>query len=239
MSQTNKRYHYDKGRNCINFQIRSGAKLTINANLINKDNELSVFIVAEDDKNYTVVTFDGFQFSFPKDLVELNDSVEIINNKIFLTEDIYENWCIKKDKTAVAIRQRFIDGIDVLLKNKELILQNANYFLIRVPGLFHINRRLFTIGEWLENLDQFTGNISSRNNQKDQVHKNCVIVGLGVSIISGSHSATGWCLNEQKLVQGTANCIRTIREYTYEHKRYLSLTTNRLHALMLLNELGI
>lgn len=241
MCRTIKKFHYDEGRNCIIFQTRSEQKLTISSNLISSDKERSVFIVDEDERNYTVTTFDGFQFEFSKEMVEINDAVIVRDNKIYLTKAIYENWCVKKDKIAGSIRRRFIDGMDIFLREKELTLQKAEYFLIRVPGLFCINDRKFTIGEWVENFDIFTGKILTTVNQKHQVYTNCAVLNIGVNILSGSHTATGWCLDEQKIVRGTTNHIGKIREYAYKNKqqRYLPLQSDKTHALMLLNELGI
>jgi len=233
------REHYDKESNTFFFKTKTGRKLTIAPSLLmHEADNIAVPVLDETETHYTLVNFDGLQIEFPKELAKVND-LKIIDGKLVLTEGIYTHWMEKKNRISDAIYQRFRNNIGKVLENKKLILQDARYFLIRIPGMFQTYGRHFTLGQWLEELDTFRCKVIT-DKQKHIVSGKAVAFSIVGSWMNDIHQCSAWDLENQKSVSGYSSAYGILRDYAFdgERKYSLKLQSNNLHALMLLNEIG-
>ncbi len=151
----------------------------------------NVLVIGKTDDKYILKNYEDIEIEYPKYLVVENE-LEIKDGQLQLSESMYRHWFTSKKKEILeCLYQVFEDNLQVVIDNKHIILENPNYFKIRVP-LFYVSTRYrggyyLSIGAWLAHFDEFVYELIDTKTEE-------IIKGhLAVSREYGSmHNLYGW-----------------------------------------------
>ena len=236
------REHYDSATDSFFVTNAAGIELSIAWNFLLADkNEFTVYKACENKSNITFISRDGIQAELPKELLKIN-GLEVKDGKLELPHVIYDHWFKQKSLIDHALFNRLLGGVGKILEHRDLILNNAGYFLIRHPKLFRTYGYTLTLGEWLENIDVFTGRVVQKKNGKPvRATENAVIIDITGSLLNDIHLCLAWDPERKCCITGHTPNYGRLKKYkfTADRMKYpFVLQNNSIHAQMLLNEIG-
>lgn len=201
--------------------------------------DLRVNIIDEFESDYVFMNAEGLKIKFPKNILQANQ-LPVIKKTVKLTESIYKNWFVKKREELLLDLSKIVEyNLHTIIDNKQIVLKNPNYFLIRLPWLFIGYGKQICLGAWLESMDNLEFEVTHKQTSKIE---RLIITFINGSPLSGIHSCSGWSILKKEIKRGYSSKrkhgIKSIfnrlsQQYPSKWKEDLKQTTT------LLNELGI
>lgn len=201
--------------------------------------DLHVIIIDESESEYVLSNTEGLKIKFPKNILQAN-RLTVIKKTIKLTEAIYENWFVKKREELLIDLSKIVEyNLHTIIDNKQIVLKNPNYYLIRLPWLFIGYGKQICLGAWLESMDDLEFEVTHKQTKKIEP---LIITSINGSPLSGINSCSGWSILKKEIKRGypseKSHEIKSIynklsQQYPSKWKEDLKQTTT------LLNELGI
>jgi hypothetical protein len=145
-----------------------------------------------------LVDRNGIMVSFPKALIRVND-LKIINGKISISPAMYDTWFKPKiDLEIAAASQKLYDNFGKLVKNSNLILNDKEFYRIRLPFLKSTILYSVTIKYPLGKL------LESWINEEDlEIRNGIYMLKMNVAPLSGTNNYTAYSMARKTLVKGS------------------------------------
>jgi hypothetical protein len=158
-------------------------------------------IVGEDENAYTIVNANGIRGLILKELVRAN-KLPIKGNQLRLTAGLYEECLVKpyKKQSANSLSAIFRTHAGHIIRNRALVYQRAEYFLLHLPqlhcSLAYTGNYPYGLGALLEaweylpdfHFDEFGG------------YEDMYLVSVSGSPLSGNHSTIFWSAAQNELL---------------------------------------
>lgn len=146
-----------------------------------------VFLV---DKN-------GILVSFPKSLITVND-LKIRNGQISMSTAMYDTWFKPKIDLEIAdASKKLYDNFSKLVKNSNLILNDKEFYRIRLPFLkstiLYSGAIHYSLGKLLE---------SWMNEEELEIRNGLYMLKMNVAPLSGTNNYTAYSMARKTLVKG-------------------------------------
>ncbi len=121
----------------IEFNIGDGSTLSLNLEEWKYTKNLMVEVTSENEVNYIIRNHNGIISSIPKEIISINN-LQVLNNSIELPDGFYSHYVndMTYKNEDEKFNKLFLDNLDLIFSNPELIFTHAEYFLLKPDLLF-------------------------------------------------------------------------------------------------------
>lgn len=151
---------------------------------------------------------------------------KIVDGQVTLSKSVYEHWMI--NSKVVPAEKRFQELFkkhqDLIFKNRDLVLTRAEYYKLS-PKL------LCSGGAYIGGFNYCLGILFERMNERNEHvyfeevdgHRDCYLVALGGSPLSGAYNCTFWSDVDQKFFQADSSTVKLEGGFMAALKEYRSV----------------
>lgn len=145
-----------------------------------------------------LVDRNGIMVSFPKALITVND-LKINDGKISISPSMYDTWFKPKLELEIAAAsQKLYNNFGKIVKNSNLILNDREFYRIRLPFLrstiLYSGSIHYPLGKLLE---------SWMNEEELEIRNGLYMLKMNVAPLSGTNNYTAYSMARKTLVKGT------------------------------------
>jgi hypothetical protein len=159
-------------------------------------------LVKETKDNFTLKDKNGIEGILSKNIFRANQ-LSWSGNKVELTPALYEEFIIKPFRTlgSIQFNTLFKDKAHLIFTHQELILEHAEYYLLKPNllnsfdpflGSFQVSLGAL-IQAWRNDPEFYFSSFSSK--------KELFLIAVSGSVLSNRHTATFWCRSENKVLK--------------------------------------
>lgn len=185
----------------IEFTIWDGSTLSLNLEEWKYAKNHMVEVTSENEDTYIIRNHNGIIFSIPKEIININN-LQVLNNSIELTEGLYSHYVndMTYKNEDEKFNKLFLDNLDIIFSNPELIFTRAEYFLLKPDLLFsgaiYGGAYRYCIGGLLE----FWRTSDCLQISNLDGLPRCYMVRITGSGLTNSRSALLWDVNDHKKI---------------------------------------
>lgn len=174
------------------FNTKSNLILTIDLKQWKMSRNLTCKIISETENDFIIENNSGEQINFSKSLISSNN-MTIGNNTLIFSKSQYQRHflCLREQQNKL-MNAQFEENKNIIFQNRDLILTNAPYYLIRpnflTSGASHVGGFNYCLGSLFDSFNR-----ESPFFYKELVgYKNMYLVKLSGSVLNGVYLATFW-----------------------------------------------
>jgi hypothetical protein len=185
----------------MDFKTKSGRSLTIDTDKWLLSYKKKCNIVVENEDDYILQNANQIEITIPKAIINANE-IEIVDNSIVLTERLYDHYFLTpfRQGSKTRLNEIFSKNTELIFRNREIVLQKAEYYLIRPKllnsGGAYIGGFTYTLGALFESMN------SGNHIYFDEIsgHKKLYLINISGSPLSGSYYARFWSDHDYKFI---------------------------------------